>query len=1136
MNYDISKGQILSLASNPDVYMRGEKYFRDEKITSAAFHELGGGEQIVFQVEGNYRNYRTVLEFDSAGGLIGYRCDCESHHIWKGACKHVVAGLLCLLNGSVKELDLMGSQRAARGLADAIEKRVFYEIDSEFALSQGGAEEVYTLSPLLIVDGPENVRAEFSVGGSRMYIIKNIPKFLGQFKQSEQAEYGKTVIVHNPAFFTGDSRRMLEYLQGELEISEEFGRGGARSHHFYSSAPDDGRCHSLSRRNTDRFMGFLHDKTVTVRFSATKRTLDMPVKREMPPFSFALEQDGNGAVLRGEPRRYTTLTGEKFKYFFLDDRICAVGAGDGEILAAVQEAVNRTTGGRLLFSGDSYAKLLTVALPRLRKLNVISRITGSAPELSFAKFVPRLYFDAEGGDVSCKADFAYLRPFAEGKPLDAADGKPMDDGGSADGKPVDGAGGKPAENRPEAAGSGPDESSPAADAAQEPPAVRDLAGEYRVLRRLQTLGFVKTPGDKFTLSGDELIYEFLHYGINGLYDQCEVYVTDRLRNKTAKASKFNMGVRIAGNLLELRMDSAGYTFADLADALESIKEKKRYFRLRDGRFLNLENDELQSAAAVLTALDVSRKDAAKETITLPKYRALYLDSLIRDSAAFDRDENFEKLAGDFRRIEGRDFPAPPSLERVLREYQKTGFKWLKTLAGYGFGGILADDMGLGKTLQVIALLLSEKERAAGEKDGGADRQYAKLALVVAPTSLLFNWESEIKRFAPELSTAVISGAPEKRREILAQDADVYITTYDMLKRDIGNYQGVKFAFTVADEAQNIKNHLTQNSLAVKAVEAGVRFALTGTPIENSLSELWSIFDFIMPGYLHSAGRFARLYETPIVKNGDQNQAQLLRKQIAPFLLRRVKSDVLKELPEKTETTLYAELYEEQKKIYLAHMLKARGELREILGGGFEKGRIRILSLLLQLRQICCHPALFVDNYDGGSGKLDMAVETVQMALDSGHRILLFSQFTSMLSIIKKELDKLGLRYLYLDGATPSKTRMDMASSFNRGENDLFLISLKAGGTGLNLTGADVVMHFDPWWNPAVMDQASDRAHRIGQKRAVQVFRFVAKDTIEEKIIELHDKKRNLVDNVLTQGEQFLSSMSEAEVRALFGER
>ncbi|MCL2462666.1 MAG: DEAD/DEAH box helicase, partial [Defluviitaleaceae bacterium] len=683
--------------------------------------------------------------------------------------------------------------------------------------------------------------------------------------------------------------------------------------------------------------------------------------------------------------------------------------------------------------------------------------------------------------------------------------------------------------------------------AQEPPAgavvpaARDMAGEYRVLRRLQTLGFARAAGERFILSGDERIYEFLHGGIGTLYDSCEVYVTDALRNKTAKTARFAMGVRIAGNLLEIKMDSSGYTFSDLVDALEAIKEKKKYFRLRDGRFLNLENDELQSAASVLMALDVSKKemskDAAKDTITLPKYRALYLDSLIARNAEFGRDASFDKLAGDFRKIDDQDFPVPESLEHVLREYQKTGFKWLKTLAGYGFGGILADDMGLGKTLQVISLLLSEKERGTAGKGGKKDdKKDAKLALVVAPTSLLFNWESEIKKFAPELTTAVISGFPDKRKEILAQDADVYITTYDMLKRDIANYEGIKFKFAVADEAQNIKNHLTQSSQAVKTVDAGVRFALTGTPIENSLSELWSIFDFIMPGYLYTAGKFTRLYETPIVRNSDARAAELLQKQIAPFLLRRVKSDVLKELPEKTETTLYAELYEEQKKIYLAHMLKARGELDEVLGTGFEKGRIKILSLLLQLRQICCHPSLFVENYAGGSGKLDMAVETVQMAIESGHRILLFSQFTSMLSIIRKKLDELGIKYLYLDGATPSKTRMDMASSFNRGENDLFLISLKAGGTGLNLTGADVVMHFDPWWNPAVMDQASDRAHRIGQKRPVQVFRFVAKDTIEEKIIELHDKKRNLVDNVLTQGEQFLSAMSEAEVRELFEER
>jgi SNF2 family DNA or RNA helicase len=327
--------------------------------------------------------------------------------------------------------------------------------------------------------------------------------------------------------------------------------------------------------------------------------------------------------------------------------------------------------------------------------------------------------------------------------------------------------------------------------------------------------------------------------------------------------------------------------------------------------------------------------------------------------------------------------------------------------------------------------------------------------------------------------------------------------------------------------------MTQNAKSVKEIKAKNRFALTGTPIENSLTELWSIFDFIMPGYLHTSHKFTRLYETPIIKNNDTERSNALRKQISPFLLRRLKKDVLTELPEKSETTLYAELLPEQKKLYLAQLLKARGDLEDPRGGSFAQKRMRILADLTQLRQICCHPGLFVDGYQEGSGKLNLALETIQMTVESGHRLLMFSQFTSMLSILRKMLDALGFSYFYLDGSTPPKDRMDMAQRFNGGENDLFLISLKAGGAGLNLVGADVVIHYDMWWNPAVMDQASDRAHRFGQKNSVQVFNLVTKDTVEEKILELHGKKKNLVDSVIMEGEQFINAMSEEEVRELF---
>jgi SNF2 family DNA or RNA helicase len=528
----------------------------------------------------------------------------------------------------------------------------------------------------------------------------------------------------------------------------------------------------------------------------------------------------------------------------------------------------------------------------------------------------------------------------------------------------------------------------------------------------------------------------------------------------------------------------------------------------------------------------------------------------------------EALLENFHNNDALNFKVPHGLGSILREYQKAGFTWLKTLAHYGFGGILADDMGLGKTLQIIAVLASEYRKGAKPLSGSQsesntlehrkgtkslsssqseesalDQKDSHPSIVVCPTSLLFNWENEISRFAPKLKTQVVTGMPDKRRELLkTPDVDVFITTYDMLKRDIEHYNDLEFAYIIADEAQNIKNPGTQAAKSLKELNGRVRFALTGTPIENTLTELWSIFDFIMPGYLYTAHKFGTIYETPIVKFGDAGVAAKLRQQIAPFVLRRIKESVLKELPEKTETTLQAEFLPEQKKIYQATLLETIGAFDDIVAqNAFADNRMRILAQLTRLRQICCHPGLFLENYQDGSGKLNLAIETIQLALESGHRVLLFSQFTSMLGLIKDTLVSAGVttpagrpaEYFYLDGAIKSKERMEMTERFNAGERDIFLISLKAGGAGLNLTGADVVIHYDPWWNPSVMDQASDRAHRYGQKKSVQVFNLVAKDSIEEKIMSLQDKKRGLIDSVITEGGSFVNLLSEEEVRKLF---
>ncbi|MBQ8752681.1 MAG: DEAD/DEAH box helicase, partial [Clostridia bacterium] len=465
-----------------------------------------------------------------------------------------------------------------------------------------------------------------------------------------------------------------------------------------------------------------------------------------------------------------------------------------------------------------------------------------------------------------------------------------------------------------------------------------------------------------------------------------------------------------------------------------------------------------------------------------------------------------------------DTPQPPaSLRSVLRDSQTVGFGWLKALERIGCGGIMADEMGLGKTLQTIALLLDAKEQGNSTP-----------SLVVCPTSLVLNWESEIRRFAPDLSVLSIIGSAEQREELLHSCGryDVILTSYDMLKRDVALYAGRRFAYHILDEAQYIKNPHTQNARAVKAIASNQRFALTGTPIENRISELWSIFDFLMPGFLYSYSRFRSQFESPILRDGDDVAREQLRRLVEPFILRRLKQDVLQELPPKTEQVLLVPLNEEQRQLYAANLAQARQQV-QIPG----TNKMAVLALLTRLRQLCCDPALCYEDYRGGSAKLDSCMELLRQGVENGHKILVFSQFTSLLDLLQKQLSREHMRFYRLDGSTPKEQRATSIEAFNRDDTPVFLISLKAGGTGLNLVGADTVIHFDPWWNLAAQEQATDRAHRIGQTRPVQVIKLIAKDTVEERILQLQERKQGLADALIPTGEG-LAGMTAEELRAL----
>lgn len=436
----------------------------------------------------------------------------------------------------------------------------------------------------------------------------------------------------------------------------------------------------------------------------------------------------------------------------------------------------------------------------------------------------------------------------------------------------------------------------------------------------------------------------------------------------------------------------------------------------------------------------------------------------------------------------------------------------------------------GKTIQILSVIVDYVQK---------NKENRKASLVVSPSSLSLNWKNEAEKFANGLKTLVIRGSLAERKDKIKniEKYDLVITSYDLLKRDIELYKekDYQFKYVIADEAQYLKNSNTQNAKAVKQIKSETRYALTGTPIENSLAELWSIFDFIMPGYLFGYRKFKNTYETPIVKGEDEAAMSKLKMLIEPFVLRRNKKQVLKELPEKTVTVLDNEMGEEQRNIYLNYLIRAKQEISEQIDlNGYEGSRMQILAALTRLRQICCHPSLFIKDYNEGSSKLEQCMEIVQEAVNGGHKILLFSGYTSMFEIIEKELKQSNINYFKLTGSTKVEERMRLVDEFNENpEIQVFLISLKAGGTGLNLTGADMVIHYDPWWNVSTENQATDRAYRIGQRNNVQVYKLITKNSIEEKIYKLQERKAKLADEMLDTKTKFVSKLSKEEIMELF---
>ncbi|MBW9148967.1 SNF2 helicase associated domain-containing protein [Clostridium sp. CM028] len=653
---------------------------------------------------------------------------------------------------------------------------------------------------------------------------------------------------------------------------------------------------------------------------------------------------------------------------------------------------------------------------------------------------------------------------------------------------------------------------------------RDSKEEAQVTSGLKVLGFQEIKNKFYFSKGEDYIFKFFKSDIARLQEIGEVYYSENFKGIKSLGAKGISGDIKSGkyNYFEMDFKIGDIEPRETTNILRAFRNNLKYYKLKNGEYLDLEELELNKFLKLLDVITSS--DSYNNHIEISNSKGIFLDGYLKENNIryIKGKKELKEVRDKIKDIEKLNFKEPVDFKGKLREYQKIGYNWFKTLDYLGFGGILGDEMGLGKTIQAITFILASK----GSK-----------TLIVAPTSLIYNWISELEKFAPRLKVAAVNGLKDAREEIInsIENYDVIITTYNLLKRDLESYKPLEFDCCILDEAQNIKNPNSQNAIAVKEIGAKTRFALSGTPIENSLMDLWSIFDFIMPGYLYDQKRFSVRYHKKLKESPEVLED--LNRLIKPFILRRRKKDVLKELPDKIEKTLLVNLEQEQKKVYKTYANHAMELIeKKVKNDEFKNSKIEILSYITKLRQICLDPTVLMNDYSGGSAKIEALVEQLHKSIDEGHRVIVFSQFTSVLKNIQKRLIVEAISFSYLDGAVPSEKRMNLVKDFNDGENSVFLISLKAGGTGLNLTSADVVIHFDPWWNPAVEEQATDRAHRIGQKNVVSVIKIIAKGTIEEKILSLQEEKKKLISELMgdeLSGGKGFAAMSEEDIFGLF---
>lgn len=1037
---------------SPQVFERGVTYFKNDHVSDLAYDI--NNEVWTATVHGSHAYFVEVNLHNIKKGSIRAYCDCPAFDTYD-TCKHIVAVLLSVSNNTLNKPPKIDYKTTNQFISAITSTR---RNESDFLPDRIPMHVEYYLKWSF----DQNLYIELKTGEGRCFVVRDAYELLENALNNEEHYFTKT-FTYNPEthYFLAQDLEIFELLFAVLKNEEIY---SGYSVYHYQAARNDKRSIVVPSLLIKQLLEKLIERDFTVEVN-NKVFKHIEVIHDHLPFQFEITQNDQ------EDLMLVMNDVAEATYFDLYDLLFSNGVfyfPTKEQIPILEQITNLGLENQQLpINNDQADVFLSEVLPSLKKIGGVEISEKVAAEIIQVPLRAKLFLEANEDLIVGKLEYHYgiyqIDPFGKREQNDVM-------------------------------------------------IIRDAESEQKIMNLIEHASFRYNGRELYINADENELYDFLYTILPLLDKHVELFLTSEVRDYIVEDEPMpstNVRMESSTNLLEIGFDIEGVDDEEINQILQSVIERKRYYRMKSGALLSLEGEGFSSMQRLFSDLAINKDDLADGNINLPVYRGLEIDELIDTKKAYD--PAFQRLLDHLKSPEEQVYELPDNLNASLRNYQQTGYKWFKSLSDYHLGGILADDMGLGKTLQTIAYILSEPSEANQPH------------LIVAPSSVVYNWKSEFNRFAPDLDVAIMTGAPQERLDKIKTltHKDAWITSYATLRQDIEFYNELNFQTLVLDEAQFIKNYATKTSKAIREIKAGRVFALSGTPIENSIDELWAIFQVVLPGLMPNQRSFNQLSHERIMK------------MTKPFILRRLKEDVLKELPEKIETTYVSELTKDQKELYVGYLRQLQQEASSSMQeSGFNKNRMKILAGITRLRQLCCHPSLFIENYEGKSGKLEQLMETIRNSIANGKRMLIFSQFTSMHEIIIEKLKAEGIDHFYLHGGTPSEDRVDMSNRFNDGENDVFLISLRAGGTGLNLTGADTVILYDLWWNPAVEDQATGRAHRFGQKKVVQVIRLITEGTIEERIYELQQKKRELIDQVIQPGETMLSSLSENDIREI----